>query len=251
MIADSARPPVSIVIPAYNHGRYLAEAIESVLAQDYPAVDLTVVNDGSTDNTADVLAAFAPRITAVSQPNAGQSSTISRAWASARGEIVSYLSADDRLLPGAISSAVAALLANPRAVMIYGDYELIDPESRRVRRVNAPDFDPSALVRRLECAPGPGVFIRRDAADRAGGWDARYRQSPDFEYWLRLSLVGPILRLPQPLAALRVHPGSASFAVTTPERAEEPVLIMERYFERADLPAPVRAWKAESISSAT
>ena len=246
----ASTPLVSIVIPAYNHGGYLREAIESVLSQDYPAVDLTVVDDGSSDDTPEVMTTFSDRITAIRQSNAGQSLTISRAWAGARGDVVSYLSADDRLLPHAISTAMAALRDNPTAVMVYGDYELIDPGSRRIRYVTAPDFSFSEMVRRLVCAPGPGVFVQRAAAERAGGWDPRYRQAPDFDYWLRLALVGPFVRVARPLASLRVHSGSASYAVTTPERADEPIRIMEAYFNRPDLPASVREWRRESISSA-
>ena len=79
-------PSVSIVIPAYNHGAYVAETITSVLAQDYPAIETIVIDDGSTDDTAHVLARFADRVHVVTQSNAGQSATINRGWALARGE---------------------------------------------------------------------------------------------------------------------------------------------------------------------
>lgn len=241
---------VSVAIPAYNHGRYLPEAIESVLAQNYPGIELIVVDDGSTDDTRDVLARYTDRAHVVFQTNAGQSAAINRAWSQASGGVVSYLSADDRLEPGAVSRAVAALEEHSEAVMVYGDYDLIDPDSGFVRRVVAPDFDYTAMVRDLVCAPGPGVFIRRSAVDRIDGWNTKLRHAPDFEYWLRLSLVGPFVRIPQVLAALRVHPGSASYAVTTPERAEEPVRIMEGFFGRNDLPHAARAVRRRSLSSA-
>jgi glycosyltransferase involved in cell wall biosynthesis len=241
---------VSIVIPAYNHGRYVAEAIDSVLAQDYPFIELIVVDDGSTDNTREVLATYAGRAHVTSQANAGQAATINLGWAKAGGDVVSYLSADDRLEPRAVSRAVGALNAHPDAVMAYGDYNLIDPESAFVRCVTAPAFDYSEMVRDLVCAPGPGVFLRRCAVDRLDGWNTEWRQAPDFDYWLRLALLGPFVKVPQVLAGLRVHPGSASYATTTPARADEPVRIMETYFTRTDLPEDTRVLQRRSLSSA-
>ena len=241
---------VSIVVPAYNHGRYVAETIESVLAQDYPHIELIVIDDGSTDETASVLKRFENSATVVSQANAGQAATINRGWSQSRGEVVSYLSADDRLEPTAVSTAVAALRAHPDAVMVYGDYELIDPSSRFVRRVTAPDFDYTRMVRSIECAPGPGVFLRRWATEQVEGWNAGLRYAPDFDYWLRLALLGTFVRIPYVLAGLRVHPGSTSYAVASPERAEEMVSIMEAYFARPDLPPAAHAVHNESLSSA-
>lgn len=250
MTAPSSHPhdQVSIVIPAYNHGRYIAEAIESVLAQDHPLVELIVIDDGSTDHTVEVLNKYADRARVLSQTNKGQATTINRGWSEARGDVLSYLSADDRLEPDAVSRALAALRAHPEAVMVYGDYRLIDPHSAFVRLVTAPDFDYMAMVRDLVCAPGPGVFLRRWAVERLDGWRADLRQGPDFEYWLRLALIGPFFRTPHVLAELRVHPGSASYATMSSARAEEPVRMMASYFERTDLPEEARAVQRRSLS---
>lgn len=247
---STSTPLVTVAIPAYNHGRYLAEAIESVLGQDYPAVEVIVVDDGSTDETPEVMARYAGRVEAISQANIGQSETINRAWQRGRGEIVAYLSADDRLKPHAISTAVAALRADVNLVMVYGDFDLIDPESRHVRRVRAPEFDYRELVADLVCPPGPGAFLRRTAAERAGGWDPSLKQSPDFEFWLRVGLLGRCARIPAALADLRVHPGSTSFAPTSEHRADEPVRIMQAYFSRSDLPPALRAFESEGMASA-
>jgi GT2 family glycosyltransferase len=241
---------VSIVIPSYNHGRYVAEAIESVLAQDYPSIELIVIDDGSTDESREVLAKYVDRVRVVLQENVGQAATINRGWTEAAGEVVSYLSADDRLERTAVSTAVGALHTHPDAVMVYCDYDLIDPGSATVRRVTAPAFDYTAMVRNLVCAPGPGVFIRRPAAERTGRWNPELRHASDFDYWLRLSLFGRFVRIPQVLAALRVHPGSASYAPASPVNAEELVQIIESYFARTDLPESARAVHRESLASA-
>jgi glycosyltransferase involved in cell wall biosynthesis len=128
-------PLVSVVVPAYNQADYLAAAIESVLSQDYPAVELIVLNDGSTDATREVLQHYAGRFYFESHTNIGQAATLNKGWRMAKGGILSYLAADDTLAPHAVSASVRALLAHPDVVMTYGDFNLIDPSSRFIRRV--------------------------------------------------------------------------------------------------------------------
>ena len=127
---DMARQPlVSVVIPAYNHGKYLDAAIRSILEQDYPRVELIVIDDGSTDNTREILTKYEGRFHFESQPNRGQVATLNKGWLMSHGEILAYLSADDLLLHGAIRNAVRCLEENADAVLTYCDFNLIDPRS--------------------------------------------------------------------------------------------------------------------------
>lgn len=245
---NAARPLVSVAIPAFNYARYLPEAIESVLSQDYSALEVLVVDDGSTDDTPEVLARYAGRIRAFRQANAGQAMAINRAWQEARGEVLSYLNADDRLAPAAVSRAIAALRERPDAVMVYGDFDLIDANSGIIRHVKAPDFDYTRMVRRVECLPGPGVFLRRSAAALVGGWNPEFPQGLDFDFWLRLGLTGPFVHLRESLAALRVHPQATSFAAASPIASEETIRIMRAYFQRQDIPEYLRGFEDEAMS---
>lgn len=244
------QPLVSIVIPAYNHGQYLDEAIRSILEQDYPNVELIVIDDGSTDNTKDVLEKYKGRFYSETQPNQGQVATLNKGWRMSRGDVLAYLSADDLLLPGAISSAVKCLEDTPDAVLTYCDFNLIDPHSLTVRRVTTPEFDYREMAVEFVCAPGPGAFFTRPAFERAGVWNSDFKQMLDYEYWLRLGLCGRFVRIPEVLAAYRVHPGSQTFAATSQIRPEEPVTIIERYFERADIPDSVRPFRKRALSNA-
>jgi len=246
----NAAPKVSIVIPAYNHARYLDEAILSVLAQDYPNIELIVLDDGSTDTTAEVLKKYSGRFHWETQQNTGQAATLNRAWSMAKGEILGYLGADDALLPGCVSAAVELLRASPEIVLTYCDFKLIDPHSRVIRAVRSQEYDYLEMVVNLACAPGPGAFFRRAAFLRAGGWNPLLRQMPDYEYWLRLGLSGAFKRIPRPLATFRVHEGSATFAATPPEQAEEPVRILRSYFALAAVPASIRQHETQAISNA-
>lgn len=243
-------PVVSIVVPSYNHARYLREAIDSILAQDYPTIELIVIDDGSTDGSAEILKSYGTRFHWETQPNQGQVATLNRGWLMSRGEILAYLSADDVLLPRAVTSAVRCLEANPDAVLSYCDFNLIDPDSAVVRRVRAPDFDYRKMVTQMICPPGPGAFFRRSAFEKAGTWHTGFRQMLDYEYWLRLGLHGRFVRIPEVLAAYRVHPGSQSFAANSQIRPEEPIKIMEAYLDGPLLPPELRDARTEALSTA-
>ena len=167
-----------------------------------------------------------------------------------RGDILGYLSADDLLLPRAVSEAVRCLNENPDAVLAYCDFNLIDPNSSVVRRVRAPAFDYREMVAKFVCPPGPGAFFRRSAFEKAGAWNAKFHQMLDYEYWLRLGMHGRFVRIPEVLAAFRVHPGSQTFGVVGHIRSEEPVSIINSYFERSDVPDSVKPLRGQALSAA-
>lgn len=248
---SGASPLVSVVIPVYNCESYLAEAIDSVLAQDYPHVELIVLDDGSTDGSRAVIERYPEsKFVRESHANMGQSATLNKGWAMAKGGILSYLSADDALLPGAISKAVEQLKANPDAVMVYGDYQLMDSGSKTTEHVSAPDFSYREMVGDIVVQPGPGVFFRREGFDRLGGWDVSLRQTPDYEYWLRLALTGRFLHVPVTWARFRVHEKSQSYHSTTAEKSDEVIHVLQRYFERTGIPPDIAKLRPQSIAMA-
>lgn len=246
----SSNPLVSIVIPCYNQGHYLQQAIGSVLSQDYSRIELIVLDDGSTDDTQAVLAAYVGRFHYRTHANIGQARTLNKGWGMSKGEVLSYLAADDFLLPGAVRTSVEKLIANPEIVLTYCDFNIVDPKSHVLRRVRTPEFSYRDLAVRIICQPGPGVFFRRDAFERAGFWDGLLRQIPDYEYWLRLGFEGAFVRIPEVLAAYRVHDRSQSFAPVSASGAEEIVNVMSAHFRGARLPPEIAQAKLEAMSNA-
>ncbi|HPL67570.1 MAG TPA: glycosyltransferase family 2 protein [Smithellaceae bacterium] len=246
--ASNPNSLVSIVIPAYNAVPYLRESIDSVLSQDYPNVELLVLDDGSKDNTRDILRGYGNRFSWESHANMGQSATINKGWRMAKGEIWSYLSADDVLAPDAVRKAVPYLTDG--IVLAYGDFNLIDSSSKYIRRVKAPDFNYQDMFSRLICHPGPGVFMKRQAVEDAGFWDVVYRQMPDYDLWLRLGLQGRFIRVPEVLASFRIHEQSQTFAVVDEKRAMEPVRIVSRFIETQTLPADLLPLTTTALSNA-
>lgn len=241
---------VSIVVPAYNHARFLEQAIESVLAQTHPAVELIVLDDGSTDGTRKLLEKYGGRFRWETQTNMGQAATLNKGWGMASGELLGYLSADDYLHPDAVTGAVECLDRQAEAVLAYPDFAHVDESSRTLRTIRTPDFSYEDMLLKGVCAPGPGAFFRRSAYARVGGWNAALRRIPDLEYWLRLGLAGRFQRVAQVLAYYRVHPGAQSFSAVDEVRADEFVAVVDTLLSQAALPAPLRGQGREARANA-
>jgi glycosyltransferase involved in cell wall biosynthesis len=239
-----------VVIASFNHGDLLPAAIDSVLAQDYPALELIVIDDGSTDETPRVLARYRSRARIERRENAGQVSALNLGWSLGRGEILGYLGADDVLAPTAVSRAVECLRQHREAVLAYCDFQLIDAASRPIRRVVTGEFDRDRMVTDLICYPGPGAFFRASAYREAGPWNESIKQNADLEYWLRLSRLGTFVRIPEVLANYRVHERSQSFSKSDAERADEPVRVMQEYFAACDAASPDFPLAPQSLSTA-
>lgn len=243
-------PLVSVVIPTYNYARFLDQAIQSVLYQSYPNIQLIVLDDGSTDNTVEVLEKYAGRFYWERHENLGQAETINKGWRMSKGSILAYLSPDDVLLPNAVEVSVEHLLSNDDVVLTYCDYDLMTLNSAVIRRVAAPEFDYREMVVKFVCPPGPGAFLKREAAEAAGLWDDSLRQIPDYDYWLRLGLQGRFLKINEVLARFRVHGGSQSFSVADERKSEEYVRVIENFYRAKALPPNVLDSKAEAMSNA-
>ncbi|KJC42513.1 hypothetical protein UP09_18630 [Bradyrhizobium sp. LTSP885] len=243
-------PKVSIVVPAFNAADYIAETIDSLLAQDYPDLEIVAVNDGSTDETGAILARYAGRIRVHRQANAGQSAAMAVGWNMTDGSLIGYLSADDRLRPTAVRRCVEELNARPDVVLVYPNFDVINERSRLLFTVKAPDFSHRALYGELHCLPGPGALFRRAAYEQAGPWRTDLRQIPDLDFLLRMALVGDFYHISEVLAEFRMHAQSTTYRAVAFERGEEPLAVIERLFARRDLPAEIRRWERQARANA-
>jgi glycosyltransferase involved in cell wall biosynthesis len=243
-------PKVSIVVPAYNADAYIAETIDSLLAQDYPDLEIVAVDDGSTDNTGAILTRYADRIKLHHQANAGQSAAMAAGWDLTDGSFIGYLSADDRLKPAAVRRCVEELDARPDVVLVYPDFDVIDESSRLLLTVKPPDFSRRALYGELHCLPGPGAIFRRSAYQKAGPWRTDLRQIPDLDFFLRMALEGDFYHLPEVLAEFRMHAQSTTYRAVAFARGEEPLSMIETLFARPDIPVDVRRWERMARANA-
>jgi len=202
-------PLVSIVTPCLNAARFLEEAIDSVLAQDYPRIEYIVMDGGSTDGTLQILERYQGRLQFVTERDRGAADAINRGFSSSHGQIFAYLSADDVYLPGAVSTAVQALRDFPDAAVVYGDAWWIDDAGKRIAPYPVRDFDPALLAR--ECfICQPASFLRRDAFESVGEMDPDWNLTFDYELWIRLARTYGFRRIDGTLALSRMHRSNLS-----------------------------------------
>ena len=190
---------VSVIIPARNEAGYLAACLSSVLAQQWPGLEIIVVDNGSTDTTAAIAAHMGTRV--VFEPRAGLPMARNAGWRAAHGEILVYLDADTTIPPGFIAAYLQALRAHPQAVAVSSIFHFADG-SRLLNSVQACSFVFNRLLARLHVAPflvGANFAIRRDALARIGGFNiALTFYGEDTDLAKRLAPLGPILFLTSP-----------------------------------------------------
>jgi glycosyltransferase involved in cell wall biosynthesis len=203
----SADPPlVSIIVPSFNQGRFIRETLESCLAQNHRPLEILVLDGGSTDETLSILRSLgASELRWWSEPDGGVVDAVNKGLTRAAGEFVSIQSSDDLFLPGAVSAAVEALRANPAAAFAYGDVELIDAESVVLGKDAQGAFDLAAYLGRFMYVPQPGTLFSRTAAHSVGGWRAEFSFVADADFWIRLALRYPVVKVGRTVARYRYH----------------------------------------------
>lgn len=233
-------PRVSVVTPSYNQAQFLEQTIVSVLSQDYPHIEYIVVDGGSTDGSVDIIMKYEHRLAYwVSEPDRGQAHAINKGWQRATGEIVAYLNSDDLYTPGAVATAVRALLARPDAAMVFSDALLVDEHGRQIRRLIGRPFDIRHVMTSEGFAPQPTVFIRRYALDQVGLLDERLHMCMDYDLWVRLGLLFHAVYLPGAhLARAREHAAAKSTAQIG-QFALERRRVLDKAFAARDLPPAI------------
>jgi glycosyltransferase involved in cell wall biosynthesis len=208
--ATEPLPRLSIVVPSYNQGRYLERCLRSILDQDYPGLELIVIDGGSTDETPAILTRHAARIAhAVSERDRGQADALNKGFALASGEIFGWQNADDAYLPGALRSAGALFAARPDLQVAYGHYQEIDPDDRVQRVYYALAPRPPAFAYATCDIATQALFWRRTAHASFGTFDISYERCMDSQLKLHfLSTYRPpaIERVDATWGAFRRHP---------------------------------------------
>jgi glycosyltransferase involved in cell wall biosynthesis len=187
--ATEAMPMVSAVIPCYNQAQFLAAAIESVLAQTYPRIELFVVDDGSSDHTAEVARQFAA-VHYLRQENRGVSAARNAGLKASCGDYIVFLDADDRLLPDAISAHLQCFAAHPEAGFVVGDIDQIDEDGTYVDSPRWPLLYGDCYEQLLKVnhvANTIAVMFKRSVFERAGAFDESHAAGEDYELLLRVA----------------------------------------------------------------
>lgn len=209
-------PSISVITPCLNSAATIEEALESVRSQGYPRLEHLVVDGASTDSTLDILR-DAPGIRWISEPDRGRVDAANKGAQMAAGDVIAWLNADDRYLPGALDAVGATFAGHPHAAWASGYCRIIDAQGREVRR--AVSAYKRLLLRRWSFplyltqnfVSDPATFLRRRAFEGVGPLDERYHESHDYDLWLRVAhRHGAPLLIERDLACFRMAETSLS-----------------------------------------
>ena len=225
-------PTVSVIIPTFNRAGYIADAIQSAQAQDHCDVEIIVADDGSTDNTAEIVAQFAPRTVYMRLPHRGQpAATRNGGLCAARGEFVAFLDSDDLFLPGKLALQLAAFSAHPEAALVYANGYFFrdrpdEPLGYLLDGLPVPSGHIFAELLRGNFVFTPAVLVKRACLDVVGRFDERpdFFAVEDYDLWLRIAGQFPVVYTPGNVAAVRRHGKSISSDIAALRRRELRVL---------------------------
>lgn len=238
---------VSLIIPTYNRAHMITAAIRSALAQTRVPDEIVVVDDGSTDNTVEVLEQFAPLVRIVRQPNRGRSSARNNGIRNAKGDAVLFLDSDDMLMPRAVEACVAVLERRPEIDVVYGDAELVDVHgnflckySDRMTGERPVGNILGELGRR--CCLTMVTMVRKTALVGVA-FEEGMEFGEDYDFWRQLAARSHFAYVDEPLMRYRIHPGMT--VTSNPIKTLDSELEVQRRVhampEFACLPRRVRA----------
>lgn len=213
--APAPPPGVSIVIPAYNYARFLPVAVESCLRQTYPNFEVVVIDDGSKDNTREVMARYGPPVRYVHQENAGLSAARNTGIREAKFDFVAFLDADDLLLPDHLAVVMAEFARLPAEYALVGcDYSIIDVDGQPLAYAVHPPVPPGEvrlkdILMRTRFSP-TGAVARKEVFALCGGFDTTLRSTEDRDMWIRIAARRRVWHAGRVLIAIRKHGNNMS-----------------------------------------
>ncbi|WP_232820971.1 glycosyltransferase [Dyella sp. C11] len=223
----SPMPLVSVLVPAFNHERFVERCLDSVLEDPYPAKEIIIIDDGSTDDTGCRIAAWIARhgndvpVEYVRRGNKGVAATLNELAARARGDFLRLGASDDYLLPGGLDAQVDYLLAHPNKWAVIGDSEVVDQDGHRVHHSGMRDlhhadkrlYRTDEGIRRAVITQwaigGPVTLVRRRALETVAGWSESLRID-DWDFFLRLAAHDAIGFIDRNVCAYRIHGSNLS-----------------------------------------
>jgi glycosyltransferase involved in cell wall biosynthesis len=198
---------VTIVVPSFNQGRFLAETLDSVFAQDYRPLEVLVLDGASRDESVDVLRRYdgRPGFWWKSESDKGVVDAVNQGLARARGEFCGILSSDDCYTPGAIRAAVEALQQDRARLLVYADAEYMDANGRTTDQTHVGQYSLENFLSRRTFILQSSAFFRTRVAREAGDWRPEVSYVADNDLWLRMALLGPFARVQGVWSRYRFH----------------------------------------------
>lgn len=236
-------PAVSIVIGAYNAERYLAETLESLLRQTMSDFELIVADDGSTDQTPEILQRFArqdPRVRPIRISHGGIVDAANAGLDAARSDLIARADADDIHHPDRLRKQLDYMNVHPEIVALGSRMTMIEPFGSPIRdsdhKLTHEEIEADLLKGDGWALPQPAAMLRKSVAMRVGAYRHDYPWSEDLDLFLRMAEVGRLANLPDLLVKYRLHPSSTTWNKGAIQRANKPALIKEAYARRGKEP---------------
>lgn len=237
-------PLVSVIIPCFRQAHYLAEAIESVLAQTYPHVEILVIDDGSPDNTTEIAARY-PGVRCVRQPNRGVSEARNLGIRSSNGSFLIFLDADDRLRPDAIEIGLDCFKQHPEVAFVSGRLRFISADGHTLYEKQGHTVDArhyAAMLHRNYISAPCGAMCRRDVFELVEGFNPSLSVVADYDFYLRVLRQFPAWSHDLEVAEYRRHGVGLSKRSGQMLREALKVLRSQRRYVKGD-PTLTRAYR--------
>ncbi len=226
-------PKISIVTPSLNQGQFIRQTIDSILVQEYPNLEYTIVDGGSTDNTLDILKSYGDRIKWISERDQGQADAINKGLGLSTGEILAYINSDDCYLPGTFA-AICQEFCRGGCRWLTGNYRIVDQNSHEIQRFTVAyktfwrKFSSQTMLSLLNYIIQPSTFWSRELWNQVGPFDIRLHYALDYDFWMRAMQIERPLILNQTLSMFRIHQSSKG-GVHFEKQFNEENMVLERY----------------------
>ena len=201
------KPKISIITPSYNQGQFLESTIKSVLDQNYPNLELIIIDGGSTDNSVEIIKKYQKHLTFwVSEKDRGQTHAINKGFKRATGDFVNWLNSDDMLPPGALDALSDGIDQYPDGDVFFGDYSAVDAKGQLLYSRKSAPFTEQSLFWGRQLSSQPAVFFRRSLLEKFGYLNEKQEFCMDTEFWIRVAQKGVSFRqIKHPLGITRAH----------------------------------------------
>ena len=208
------KPKISVIVPSYNQGIYLAETIESIIDQEYPNCELIVIDGGSTDNSVEIIEKYQKHIDFwVSEPDHGQCDALIKGFNRATGDIFCWLCSDDKYLPGTLKIIAENFQSNPTIDLVYGDTDYLYPDGSLVKKPRI-SYHYQTMLRAFNIIAQPSSFFRARIYRQIGGLDPSLDFAMDYDLFIRFGPKLNCLQLKKSLSLYRLHPSSKTVSLT-------------------------------------
>ena len=222
-------PRLSIIIPTYQQGDYIERTLQSIVSQNYPQLQLIVIDGGSTDQTGEIIERYRQDIAIyISEKDDGQSDAIRKGFNLATGDIITWMNSDDTYAKDALLTIGQFFASNQSVRFAYGNRDIINENDEVIGRRRQPDFHPRIMRYCHMIVPQVSAFWQRSLYQESGGVDASLRFCMDFDLFVKMALISPPAHLPIVLGNFRIHGDSKTSNLENVRLAEDQI-VQKRY----------------------